>query len=90
MSKDAYARTEPQVEMAGDTLQHRNEAKESVIMQVTGTTAQTLKKKYQYLLIWKQKLKPVKSVLETAGREYQRAKCVVRRSKLLALPWENA
>lgn len=45
MSKDAYARTEPQVETAGDTLQHRNEAKESVIMQVTGTTAQTLKKK---------------------------------------------
>jgi len=44
MSKDAYARTEPQVEMAGDTLQHRNEAKESVTMQVTGTTAQTLKK----------------------------------------------
>lgn len=45
MSKDAYARTEPQVEMAGDTLQQRNEAKESVIMQVTGTTAQTPKKK---------------------------------------------
>lgn len=45
MSKDAYARTEPQVEMAGDTLQHRNEAKESVTMQVTGTTAQTPKKK---------------------------------------------
>lgn len=40
MSKDAYARTEPQLEMVGDTWQHRNEAKESVITQVTGMTAQ--------------------------------------------------
>lgn len=38
-------------------------------MQVTGTTAQN-----QHWLIWKQKPKPVKSVLETAGREYQRTK----------------